>query len=152
MIYASGQNGAFLTTNDTPDNAKPTWEKVSQGLNGADTGLQAYRASDGKYYVASDYGVLIGSADFKTWTLDTESPRPMTFIVGTGHNLFGSSRAELTSTAKETDPMKWSAFHASNTAPPIAGRWLVYDPKHHVLYSSNWGTKATDGIYRLPTE
>jgi photosystem II stability/assembly factor-like uncharacterized protein len=147
MIYASGQDGAFLTTDDRPDNPSPTWTKISQGANGADTGLQAYRASDGKYYVGSDYGVLIGSQDFMTWTLDTQSPRPIPFIVGTGMNLFASSRSALYSTAKEAAPMAWSDLQAGGTPPTVSGRWLVYDEKHQVLYSSSWG----DGLYRLAT-
>jgi photosystem II stability/assembly factor-like uncharacterized protein len=148
MMYASGQNGAFLTTNDLPGtDAAPTWTKISQGANGADTGLLAYRATDGKYYIGSDYGVLIGSSDFTSWTLDTNSPRPMPFIVGTGVNLFASSRSALYSTAKEATPAMWSELHAPGTPPTASGRWLVYDDKHHVLYSSMWG----DGLYRLAT-
>ena len=148
MIYASGQNGAFLTTNDLPGtDAAPTWTKISQGANGADTGLQAYQATDGKYYIGSDYGVLIGSADFTSWTLDMNSPRPIPFIVGTGRNLFASSRSALYSVAKEATPMTWSDLKASGTPPTASGRWLVYESTHQVLYSSMWG----DGLYRLPT-
>jgi hypothetical protein len=148
MMYASGQNGAFITKNDLPGtDAPPAWTKISQGANGADTGLQAYRASDGKYYVGSDYGVLEGSPDFLSWTLDTNSPRPIPFIVGTGVNLFASSRSEMYSTAKETTPETWSELHASGTSPTASGRWLVYDGKHQVLYSSSW----SDGLYRLAT-
>ncbi len=147
MMYASGQSGAYVTTDDLPGNATPTWTKISQGANGADRGLVAYRATDGKYYVGSDYGVLVGSPDFVSWTLDTMSPRPMPFIVGTGVNLFASSRSELYSTAKETAPMTWSSLQPSGTPPTVSGRWLVYEATHHLLYSSSWG----DGLYRLPT-
>jgi photosystem II stability/assembly factor-like uncharacterized protein len=147
MMYASGQNGAYVTADDLPGNATPTWTKISQGANGADTGLLAYRATDGKYYVGSDYGVLVGSPDFVSWTLDTTSPRPIPFIVGTGLNLFASSRSALYSTAKEATPMTWSPLQASGTPPTVSGRWLLYDAAHHLLYSSSWG----DGLYRLTT-
>ncbi len=149
MMYASGQNGAWVTTNDLPNVSSPTWTKISQGANGADTGLQAYRASNDKYYVGSDYGVLEGSADFVTWTLDTNSPRPITFIVGTGQNLFASSRSALISTAKESTPAAWSTLPASGTPPTLAGRWLAYDGTHHLLYSSTWVNN--DGLHRLAT-
>jgi hypothetical protein len=147
MMYASGQNGAYVTTDDLPTSSAPTWTKVSQGANGADTGLLAYHASNGKYYLGSDYGVLEGSADFVTWTLDTNSPRPVPFVVGTGINLFASSRSAMYSTAKETTPKAWSTLPASGTPPTVAGRWLVYEETHHLLYSSSWG----DGLYRLAT-
>jgi hypothetical protein len=145
LMYASGQMGAWVATDNRPDNASPTWTQISQGANGADTGLLAYRASTGKYYIASDYGVLEGSSDFTTWTLDTTSPRPVTFIVGDGDSLFASSRAADFWTAKEATPKAWSQLQAPGTAPMAAGRWLVYEPAHKLLYSSMWG----DGVYRL---
>jgi photosystem II stability/assembly factor-like uncharacterized protein len=148
LMYASGQVGAWVASDDRPDQDSPTWVQISQGANGADTGLFAYRASDGRYFVASDYGVLIGSSDFLSWTLDTESPRPMTFVVGTGQKLFGSSRAADFHIADEADGKNWSELSAGGTPPTLAGRWLVYDPSHHLLYSSSWG----DGLYRLATE
>jgi len=148
LIYASGQSGAYLTTNDEPSSdAAPTWNQINQGANGADTGLQAYRATSGKYYIASDYGVLVGSPDFRTWTLDTESPRPLTFIVGTGQTLFAASRSEKYFTADEAAPTTGTELTAGGTPPTVAGRWLVYDDSHHLLYSSSWG----DGLYRLAT-
>jgi hypothetical protein len=149
MIYASGQNGAYLTTDDLPTNATPTWTKVTQGANGGDTGLFAYHASTGKYYLASDYGPVEGSADFTTWTLDTVAPRPLVFIVGTGTNMFAATRwagGEFF-TAKETAPTAWTQLNAGGTPPTVAGRWLVYDKTHQLLYSSAWG----DGLYRLAT-
>jgi photosystem II stability/assembly factor-like uncharacterized protein len=148
LIYASGQVGAYLTTNEDPgSDAAPTWTKISQGANGGDTGLLAYHAASSRYFLASDYGVLAGSPDFLTWTLDTTSPRPLTFIVGTGHTLFASSRTEKFFTADEADPTAWTELAAGGTPPHLAGRWLVYDDVHHLLYSSSWG----DGLYRLAT-
>jgi hypothetical protein len=148
MLYASGQSGAWVTTDNLPDKSTaPTWSQVSQGANGADTGLPAYRASNGKYYLASDYGVLQGSADFVNWTLDTNSPRPITFIVGTGLNLFASSRSATFYVTKEATPTEWMELKAPGTPPTVAGRWLAYEDKHKLLYSSNWG----DGLYRLAT-
>src|SRR5258706_2008308 len=91
MLYASGQNGLFLTTNDLPDSDTPTWTQVAQGANGGDTGQFAYQASDGKYYLGTDYGVLVGSSDFTIWTLDDAAPHQLMFIVGTGENLFAST-------------------------------------------------------------
>jgi hypothetical protein len=147
MLYVSGQVGAFLTTDDRPDNPKPTWTQISQGANGGDTGLLAYHAKNGKYYLGSDYGVLEGSEDFKTWTLDQMSPRPLPFIVGTGTNLFASSRGSDFFIASEDSPKAWSTFTTTGTAPKDAGRWLVYDSSHHLLYSSSWG----DNLHRLAT-
>jgi photosystem II stability/assembly factor-like uncharacterized protein len=147
MIYASGQSGAFLTKDDRPDNPTPSWTQISQGANGADTGLPAYRATNGKYYIASDYGVLEGSADFTTWTLDTMSPRPLPFIVGDGTSLFASSRASEYFIAPENSPKDWKTFTTTGAVPKNAARWMVYDPSHHVLYTSMWG----DGVYRLAT-
>ena len=70
LMYASPQNGAYLTTNGSAD--VPTWTKVASGAHGEDTGLQPYKAADGKYYIASDYGVLIGSPHFQE--LDGRQP------------------------------------------------------------------------------
>jgi hypothetical protein len=158
MVYATGQNGAWVTTNDTANNDNPTWTKISQGANGADEGLLAYRASNGKYYLGSDWGVLEGSADFLNWQVDMSSPRPLLFIVGTGQNLFASARPSDFYTAKETNPNAWSKLQASGTPPDLAGRWLAYDQKHNLLYSSMWGdgngglsTPGTGGLFRLPT-
>jgi hypothetical protein len=159
MIYASGQNGVWVTADDAPNNDKPTWTKIAQGANGGDTGLFAYRASNGKYYVGSDYGVLEGSADFLTWTLDTNSPRPIAFITGTGVNMFASSRSPDIYTSKETNPNAWSKLQAGGTPPDMAGRWLAYDAQHKLFYSSMWGnggggpngTPGSGGLFRLPT-
>jgi hypothetical protein len=146
MIYASGQGGAWVTTNDSPENATPTWTKISQGANGGDTGLLAYKASNDKYYLASDYGVLEGSADFTTWTLNTADPHP-TFVVGTGENLFASSRGPDFWTTKEDSPGTWTKLDAGGNPPTEAGRWLLYESEHQILYSSSWG----DGLFRLAT-
>jgi hypothetical protein len=154
MMYATGQNGAWVTTNDTANNDNPTWTKISQGANGADEGLLAYRASNGRYYLGSDYGVLEGSADFSTWQVHTNSPGQLLFIVGTGENLYASARLADFYTAKETSPNVWSKLEASGTPPDRAGRWLSYDAKHKLLYSSIWGdgiTMGTGGLFRLPT-
>ncbi|MET0790897.1 MAG: hypothetical protein ABW061_05205 [Polyangiaceae bacterium] len=159
LIYASGQNGAWVTSNDTPENDTPTWTKISQGANGGDTGLFPYKASNGKYYLGSDYGVLEGSADFLTWTLVANSPHPVVFVVGTGENMFAASRSADFYTSKEADPNTWSKLAVPGTAPDVAGRWLAYDTKHKLLYSTIWGDGGggpngklgSGGLFRLPT-
>jgi photosystem II stability/assembly factor-like uncharacterized protein len=148
MLYVSGQEGVFLTTNNTPENPTPTWTKVGDGANGADTGLFAYQASDEKYYLPSDYGVLVGSSDFLTWTLDSASPRLMPFIVGNGETMFGATRGATFYTASEDDPLNWSELDAGGSPPSQAGRWLIFEPEHRVLYSSSWDS----GLYRLTTD
>jgi hypothetical protein len=144
LVYASGQDGAWVATDNRPDNPTPTWVKINQGANGADTGLLAYRASTGKYYFGTDYGVLEGSSDFRDWTLDTTSPRPITFVVGDGTRLYASSRGVDFWVAQDTTPNVWTQLPAAGTPPRAAGRWLLYEPTHKLLYSSQWG----DGLYR----
>src|SRR5262249_48160392 len=137
-VYGSGQDGPWVASADRPDNPNPTWAKINQGANGADTGLRAYRASTGKYYVGTDYGVLEGSSDFLSWTLDTTSPRPITYVVGDGTRLFASSRGKEFWVAEETTPKVWSQLPAAGTPPALAGRWLLYEATHKLLYSSEW--------------
>jgi hypothetical protein len=49
--------------------------------------------------------------------------------------------------------MQWSELKAGGDVPQKAGRWLAYEGKHHLLYSSIWGDTPTDrgGLYRLST-
>jgi hypothetical protein len=148
MLYASGQNGLYLTTNDGPANATPTWTKVGDGANGGDTGLFAYQASNGKFYLGTDYGITAGSSDFTSWKLDSAAPHQIVFIVGDGKNLFAASRGKSFYTAPEANPSTWTELPASGDAPGQAGRWLLYEKTHHILYSSAWAA----GLYRLATQ
>jgi len=149
MLYSTGQNGLYLTTNDVPASDAPTWTRVANGANGGDTGLFAYEASNHKYYLGSDFGVLAGSDDFKLWSLDDTAPHQSLLIVGTGKTMFASTRSPDYYTANESNPAKWTKLAATGTAPTgTLGRWLVYDGTHHLLYSSGWG----DGLYRYAAE
>jgi hypothetical protein len=147
MVYASGQNGLSLTTDDAPANATPTWTKVAGGANGGDTGLFAYRAKNGKYYIGSDYGIVAGTSDFKNWLNDGAAPHNVVFIVGDGENLFAATRAGPFYTAPEANPSTWTKLSTPGTPLNQAGRWLLYEETHHILYSSSWES----GLYRLVT-
>jgi len=151
MMYASPQNGVSLSIVDLP-NSFPTWHKIGQGASGADTGLSAAQADDGKYYIASDYGVLSGDKDDpNSWSAD--QPGRFRFIVRAGNKLVASvADAGSFYIASTTSPNTWTELKAGGTPPGLAGRWLVYDEVHHMLYSSNWGTGSSDGLFRLKLE
>jgi len=148
VMYASGQEGASLSTDDF-SNSIPTWHKISQGATGGDTGLKAAQADDGKYYIASDYGVLSGKKnDLNSWSASSNGR--FRFIVRAGDKLVASvaDSASYVTTSAIT-PGTWTEFKAGGTQPSLAGRWIVYDETHHMLYSSSWDAGPTYGIYRL---
>jgi hypothetical protein len=147
MVYASGQNGLHLTTNDYPDNDSPMWTQVAGGANGGDTGLFAYQAKNGKYYLGTDFGIAAGSSDFKSWTMDQASVHQALFVIGDGEKLFAAVRGGPFYTTPEANPGTWTMLQATGNPPKWAGRWLLYESTHHILYSSIWET----GIYRMVT-
>jgi hypothetical protein len=147
MVYASGQNGLHLTKDDYPDNATPSWTQVAGGANGGDTGLLAYQAKNGKYYLGTDFGIAAGSSDFTSWTLDSAAPKQILFIIGDGEKLFAAARGGFFYTTPEANPSTWTKLTATGNPPMWGGRWLLYEKTHHILYSSIWET----GIYRLVT-
>jgi hypothetical protein len=148
VMYAGLQDGASLATDNFP-NSTPTWHKIGSGASGADTGLKAAQADNGTYCIGSDYGVLSGNKnDLNSWSA-SQSGR-FRFIVRAGDKLVASA-ADSGSfyTTSAVTPGTWTELKAGGTPPGLAGRWLVYDETHHMLYSSNWGTGPNDGIYRL---
>jgi hypothetical protein len=134
--------------NDGPTNPTPTWTTVASGANGGDTGLLAYRAKNGKYYLGSDYGIVSGSSDFATWVNDGAAPHNVVFIIGDGEKLYAATRGGPFYTAPEANPTTWSMLSVSGNPLTLAGRWLLYDKTHHILYSSSWQS----GLYRLATQ
>jgi hypothetical protein len=122
---------------------------VGPGASAGDTGLPAYQAADGNFYLGSGYGVMVGSSDFTTWTLDEAAPHQLVYITGTGTSMFASTWGATYHTANESNPSAWSELPAVGEVPPASGRWMIYEEEHQILYSSAWGDEGH--LYRMVT-
>jgi hypothetical protein len=124
----------------TPD-AGVSWIKI------ADWGAhQAFHAKDGTWYVGSVD--VLTSKDGVSWSHIPMSWRNVG-IAGDGIRIFGSDQwpgdGQPYHVASESDPTKWSIM----TSPKMndGGDHLVYDPDHHLLYSTNHAA----GLWRMRT-
>jgi hypothetical protein len=126
-------NGLWVTTD-----GGASWNKAAN-----DGGYNLFRSANGTYFLAGN-GIL-RSTDALTWT---RVPSNAYSVMGDGLTLFASPRYCSTncySTSPETDGNVWTALKT-----PVTGHGavnLVYDPDHHILYSSN----ETGGFWRVVT-
>jgi photosystem II stability/assembly factor-like uncharacterized protein len=132
------------------------WVTTDRGANwrkafgsGAGAGNSLYRAKDGTYYLASLAGVL-RSSNGTDWSVIPGTHRTVG-LVGAGGSIVAADQwsSSYWSTL-ETSAASWTTFTtAGMPADSVAGApFLDYDPGHHILYSSNWGSTGS-GLWRI---
>jgi hypothetical protein len=109
-----------------------------------------YKASDGSYYVGSDFGMHHSTDGGASWTKIEGSPNGFG-LVGDGTRIFNSLRT----TSDDKQPYYVSNEDDGGTWVKLAspemdhgGVTLAYDPDHHVLYSAN----TSSGFWRMKTQ
>jgi len=151
-IFGTYSDGLWLTA-DRGTNWSNIVPNGAQGATGGKTLNQPFVPdSNGKYYLASQQGILT-SSDGKAWSLIPGSGgSAVGFAIG-GGRLYASDQWTLSyNSATVAAPTSWSKLPAP-AAPPFqsyqqGGTYLHYDEAHHILYSSNWH----GGAWRMVTE
>jgi photosystem II stability/assembly factor-like uncharacterized protein len=139
ILFATYLDGVYLTRNRGAD-----WARVDDGMAGVGTGPMAYRGSDGRYYVASFWGVK-ASTDWDSW--ENVYQGQFVNLTGTGNNMVTSAVYSFDYfIAAENSPTSWSPIMAQGGSDgDMGGIYMVSDPENHVIYSSNFG----EGLWRL---
>jgi hypothetical protein len=136
MLLSTGA-GVWRTSD-----AGANWTKI------ADWGAhQAFHAKDGTWYLGSVD--MLTSKDGISWSHIPKSWRNVG-VAGDGVRIFGSdqwpgSDGQPYHVASESDPTKWSIMTSAKMSD--GGDHLVYDPDHHLLYSTNHAA----GLWRVRT-
>jgi hypothetical protein len=145
-IWQTGLDGLFVTKNGGKD-----FTNAFAGGCGAGMGNAAYKASDGKYYMASLYGIIrSGATDLLNWEVVHRGQ--FWNLIGTGKNMLASQFFGLRFFgASDADPTNWSALPALPPAlqetggvgkqpesPGHGALYLAYDVHHKVAYASNY--------------
>jgi hypothetical protein len=137
-VIGTFQGGTYYTSN-----SGETWENVSPGMN-----LDMYRAVDGTYYVASDYGVQ-RSSDGHDWETVPGSPNSFG-MMGDGERLFTSARTAGNGqpyyTSPENDGTTWTPLATPNMENGAV--FTEYDADHHVMYFA----ATQSGLWRVVTK
>jgi hypothetical protein len=147
-LYMSQDIGIWRTTT-----SGQTWQQILDASFAGHAPGQLYQAKSGTYYMGFNDGLLT-SADGLQWTKLANSPNTyISGLVGDGDTMYASHAFPTTYTpfepyytASESAPATWS-----NMPSPMmvnGGEKMVYDPDHHLIYSSNY----TAGVWRLRTQ
>jgi hypothetical protein len=145
-IFGASDTGMWRS----PDSGK-TWKKVADNSPGHLPG-QLYRAKNGGFFQGSANGVLY-SKDGAAWSLLPKSPNASAGIVGDGTTVYIS--AGFPYAYPGIDPYQ-PYYTTSEDSPgtlvamksPLmrdGGIWNVFDPDHHILYSST----GVAGLWRV---
>jgi len=139
MLFATNQDGLFLTTDDGAN-----WKKVGPGASGAGAGQRLYKGPDSNYYVGTNYGVM-RSKDLQSW--ETVYSGGFRNFLGNDVNLFTTTPWSFEYfVAPEKSPTSWNKL-APESAPSgaVGGVYMAFDGKHNLLYTSNYDV----GLWRL---
>ena len=144
--FMNDGTGIFRTTN-----GGTSWDKVYSG----NAGGHVYLAPDKKFYAGGS--PIVQSADGITWTPLSKSPSASSVngsnpLASDGVRLFASGGqyggSEPTSgwyaSAPLSDANAWTPIFTPTTMRN-GGSTLIYDPDHHLLYSTN----LISGVFRV---
>jgi hypothetical protein len=132
-------NPFYSLTRTTDQGA--TWSKIAD-----DGGYWLYRTDKGDYFLAGAAHGIQHSNDGINWTQTQTGP--FYAVVGDGETLYASPRycdTNCVYTSPETDGKTWKSI-----ATAVKGHGavdMIYDPDHHLVYSSNEG----GGFWRVRT-
>jgi hypothetical protein len=138
ILWATLQNGGYYS-----GDAGESWTRIGPGNNSS-----LYRATDGTYYVGSDYGIQ-KSRDGEHW--DTVPGSPAAYGVGgDGTRVYAGlrypSNGQPYFTSLETDGTMWAPLES----PPMTHGPVFFaaDPAHNLLYAAS----THGGLWRIRTE
>jgi hypothetical protein len=118
-----------------------SWTKIAN-----DGGYSIYRTAKGDYFLAGGANGIFHSDNGLDWTQTHTAP--FYAVVGDGQTLYASPRycdTNCYSTSPETNGKTWTAIPTAVKGHGAVD--LVYDPDHHLIYSSN----ETGGLWRVRT-
>lgn len=135
------------------------WRSVDSGRNWVQVSTEdlshgagsLYRAKTGIWYTAA-WGKVLRSADEgATWTIAVHLGDYLYSVIGDGTNLYTQSANTGSNTtgpqpyytSAETDGLHWAPYNSQTFRDgPMS---MVYDARHHTLYSSNWNA----GVWKI---